>query len=133
MAFWGSHSVELTAENEPRDGGDEDVEIEEATARNRVGRAVAAVADCLRRHRLRRLPPLEPIRLVTSRLRLSPRGVVHRGDLDTGQGITTACGGYALHGRYDLTEDPVTCRRCSGWLARRESRDDEARQDAWPL
>jgi hypothetical protein len=122
--------VELTAEDEPRDGGVEDVEVGEGAARNPIRRVVVAAADHLRRRRLRRLPPLEPIRQVTLRLRMVPGGVVHRGDLDTGQGIATVCGKYALHGRYEVTEDAVGCQMCLRSLARQEPQADETRHAA---
>jgi hypothetical protein len=125
-----SHDVELMAEDEPREGGVEDVGIGEGMARSRIRRAVEAVADRLRRRRLRRLPPLEPIRQVTVRLRMVPGGVVHRGDLDTGQGIATVCGKYALHGQYEVTEDPVGCQMCLRSLARQESQAAETRHAA---
>jgi hypothetical protein len=47
---------------------------------------------------------------------------VHRGDMDTGVGITTVCGKYALVGRYIATDEPITCRICLRVLGR-EHRD----------
>ncbi len=52
------------------------------------------------------------------RLRTVNGRVVHRGDIDTGLGITTVCGNYALAGRYIDTDDTVTCRICLRILAR---------------
>jgi hypothetical protein len=124
------HDVELTPEDDHWTGADEDVEIGNETGCNPIAGVVEAVADRLRRRRLRRLPPLEPVRHVTLRLRMVPRGVVHRGDLDTGQGIATVCGKYALRGRYEVAEDPVGCQMCLRSLACQESPDDETRHDA---
>jgi len=42
--------------------------------------------------------------------------------MDTGQGITTVCGKYALAGRYASTDESVTCRVCLRIL-NREHRD----------
>jgi hypothetical protein len=123
------HDVELTPEDEPRSGADEDVEVGEEMGCNPIPGVVEAVADRLRRRRLRRLPPLVPIRQVTLRLRMVAGGVVHRGDLDTGQGIATVCGKYGLHGHYEVTEDAVGCQMCLRSLARQESPDDEPRHD----
>jgi hypothetical protein len=47
---------------------------------------------------------------------------VHQGEMDTGQGITTVCGKYALAGRYASTDEPITCRVCLRILGR-EHRD----------
>src|SRR3981081_2348569 len=124
------HDVELTPEDEPRTGADEDVEIGKETGCNPIPGVVEAVADRLRHRRLRRLPPLEPIRHITLRLRMVPGGGGHRGDLDTGQGIATVCAKYALRGQYEVTEDLVGCQMCLRSLARQESPDDETRPDA---
>jgi len=56
------------------------------------------------------------------RLRMIGSRCVHRGEMDTGQGITTVCGKYALAGRYASTDESVTCRVCLRIL-NREHRD----------
>ena len=53
-----------------------------------------------------------PVPYVWFRLRMNPQGSVHQSELDTGSGIITVCGGYTLTGRYQQTDEPVTCRRC---------------------
>jgi hypothetical protein len=71
--------------------------------------------------------PLTPeaIPHVSLRLRMGAGTAVHRGDLDTGRGITTMCGRYALTGRYEPTDEAVTCRICLRSLVRRgELRDN---------
>ena len=67
------------------------------------------------------LPPTRrPIPHVLSRFRVGCSAMVHRGDMDTGRGLTTLCGKYALNGRYTLTDDPVTCRMCLRVMDRME-------------
>jgi hypothetical protein len=65
------------------------------------------------------LPPVPaPIPRAKLRLRTATGVAVHQGDLDTGQGVITVCGRYALTGHYLPTDDPVTCRICLRTLDR---------------
>ncbi len=65
----------------------------------------------------------EPVPYVSFRLRMSLKGAVHQSELDTGSGIITVCGGYALSGKYERSSEPVTCRRCLRSLAPSSSPD----------
>ncbi len=68
------------------------------------------------------LPPRpDPIPHVTLRLRTANGIMVHQGDLDTGEGIITVCGKYALADHYRPTDEPVTCRICRRAVARQEA------------
>lgn len=58
------------------------------------------------------LPSIDPIPRVAFRLRILGYSAVHRGDIDTGAGITTLCGKYVLTGNYERTEDRLSCQPC---------------------
>ena len=66
----------------------------------------------------------EPVPYVTLHLRMIGGSTVHRGDLDTGEGIITVCGKYPLRGRYEETADEVTCRMCLRTLEQQAGRSD---------
>ncbi len=71
------------------------------------------------------LPPRpDPIPHVTLRLRTANGVSVHQGDLDTGHGIITVCGKYALTGHYLPTDERVTCLVCQRSLERQEASRD---------